>query len=168
MGLDINAYSHLRPVGRHSKDWCDDDHIRAFSYNEFPRSFRGIPVLGYEIRSSRVLDGGCYEVTAATETVEFRAGSYGGYGMWRDHLMRTYNPDCEWDKPFYELIWFADNEGVIGPEAAADLYADFCEHADVYAATESDPREQQYMQQKYQYWMRACELAKEDGLIQFH
>lgn len=47
MGLDITAYSHLTPVGRHTENWCPDEtHIRAYTYNTFTASFRGLPILG--------------------------------------------------------------------------------------------------------------------------
>ena len=42
MGLDITAYSHLKPAGIHEK-WADEDahyeqHIEAFAYDCFPTS----------------------------------------------------------------------------------------------------------------------------------
>ena len=141
MGLDITAYSDLKYIGRHVKDvdlnegeaggpddWCYyDNHVQAFAYTNFPLSFRGIPILGELATSpgSTFLVGGCYETTDATETHHFQAGSYSDYNWWRSDLARQFNPtagpDIGQDLPFYELIWFADNEGCIGPEAAADL-----------------------------------------------
>lgn len=95
MGLDITAYSHLKHVGKHAKDpalnegepggvddWCYyDNHVQ-----------------------------GCYEVTDETVTHGFCAGSYGGYNRWRQNLQDQFNPSREPNGPFYELIWFADNE----------------------------------------------------------
>jgi hypothetical protein len=72
------------------------------------------------------------------------------------------------DKPFYELIWFADNEGTIGPEAAADLLVDFREHAEAYADANRDVAKSQFFREKYAEWTRACELAANGGLIVFH
>jgi hypothetical protein len=192
MGLDITAYSHMIHVGKHEKDralnegepgglddWCYyENHAQAFAYDSFPRSFRGIPILSTRTigGNAKFLEGGCFEVTDKTETHEFRAGSYGGYGHWRQDLARQFNPapilglregmqQPDPDLPFYELIWFADNEGSIGPEAAADLLADFQEHADRY-----DPADDQlgYMRRKYVDWTRAFELAAQDGLVHFH
>lgn len=133
MGLDITAYSNLKHVGKHVKDtelnegepggaddWCYyDGHVQAMAYDSFPQSFRGITVLGVKVAgASKFLDGGCYETTAETHTHGFRAGSYTGYNRWREDLQRQFNPGRDPEKPFYELIWFADNEGTIGPEAA--------------------------------------------------
>lgn len=176
MGLDITAYSKLKHVGKHEKDpdrnegepggvddWCYyENHVQAVAYDSFPQSFRGIPILGEKVGSDyRFLDGGCYEVTDETQTHGFRAGSYGGYNGWRQNLQDQFNPSCEPDAPFYELIWFADNEGCIGPDAARDLLADFREHEGnynpFYVANDT-----------YSDWMRACELAADGGVIRFH
>ncbi len=193
MGLDITAYSRLKHVGNHEKDaalnegepgggaddWCYyDGHVQAVAYDCFPQSFRGIPVVGEKTgRDCRFLVGGCYEITDETETIAFRAGSYGGYSAWRKDLASQFNPveygiesgrptmsEPDPDKPFYELIWFADNEGSIGPEAAADLLADFREHADRYVKPEGEWT----TPTRYENWTRACELAADSGLIRFH
>lgn len=175
MGLDITAYSNLKPIGKHAEDWCGDDsydkdynrvHVQAYAYECFPQSFRGIAVLGTrQVSGSSFLEGGCYAITAETKTHAFRAGSYGGYNQWRADLSRQFNPGPDPDPalPFFELIWFADNEGCIGPEAAADLLADFREHADAY-----DPGEAGWWRQKYADWTCACELAADGGLVDFH
>lgn len=191
MGLDITAYSRLKHVGKHEKDpklnegqfgglddWCYyDGHVQAFAYDCFPQSFRGIPILGDMVDGNKFLVGGCYEQTEDTQTLGFRAGSYGGYSAWRLDLASQFNPveygietgrptmsEPDPDKPFYELIWFADNEGSIGPEAAADLLADFREHADRYVKPEGEWA----TPTRYENWTRACELAADSGLIRFH
>lgn len=167
MGLDITAYSHLKHVGKHVDGWCEDydSHVQAFAYDDFPQSFRGIPVLGTEQYSGggAFLFGGCYEFTAETERHGFRAGSYTGYNQWRSDLQQQFNPERDPDGPFYELIWFADNEGCIGTEAARDLLADFEQHAATYRSPEIWG---QY--EKYADWTRAFRLAASDGLVSFH
>jgi hypothetical protein len=177
MGLDITAYSNLKSIGRHVEfgEWCeDDDHITAYAYDSFPRSFRGIEVLG---EHDHLLHGGCFIETEATETIGFRAGSYGGYNAWRQDLADQFNPvECQIeggrpsmtepdpDKPFYELIWFADNEGSIGPEAAKDLLEDFQTHAAAYIR----PDLYEWYPHVYANWTRAFELAADGGLVRFH
>jgi hypothetical protein len=171
MGLDITAYSRLKQVGRHTADWCEDDsHVSAYAYSDFPRSFRGIPVLGTRTSSGfggamTFLEGGCYELTSETEVHAFRAGSYGGYNQWRADLQEQFNPGRDPDGPFYELIWFADNEGSIGPDAARDLLTDFEQHAARYDPPGDFP---EYARGKYADWMRACALAADGGLVRFH
>lgn len=185
MGLDITAYSHLRHIGKHTKDaalngdepgglddYCHyETHVNAYAFSCFPRSFRGIPVLGTERSSGgdhTFVLAGCFEVTAATETHRFRAGSYGGYNAWRCDLARQFNPsagpETGAELPFYELIWFADNEGCISSEAAAALLADFETHADQYRPEGYED----YFRQKYEDWTNACRLASDSGLIEFH
>lgn len=170
MGLDITAYSRLKPVGKHTDDWCEESyddnfnrvHVQAFAYSDFPQSFRGIPILGTK---ATFIQGGCFAVTEETKTHAFRAGSYGGYNHWRADLQKQFNPMRNEAGPFYELIWFADNEGCIGPDAAKDLLADFREHADRYDPGTEHP---DYFRQKYQDWTTAFELAADGGLVDFH
>lgn len=172
MGLDITSYSKLQRIGKHFEGpWCSDydgQHIQAFAYAAFPRSLRGVPYLAPEVSrdGTEFLAGGCYQTTEATKTYPFSAGSYVGYGLWRADLAEQFNPDADPEGPFFELIYFADNEGVIGPEAAADLLADFREHAERYLS----PGEQagEYYRDRYRDWTRAFELAADDGLVVFH
>jgi hypothetical protein len=160
MGLDITAYSHLRALGRHTSEWCTEkEHIAVYAYGWFPESFRGIPVLD---RDDELLHGGCYEMTAESSTYAFRAGSYTGYNLWRDQLRLQYNPETDPAGPFYELIWFADNEGSIGELAAAELLADFRAHEATYHAPEP------WYRDKYVAWTGAFELATHGGLVRFH
>lgn len=184
MGLDISAYSRLESVGLcpdMPDGWCVvDDHIRAYVYDCFPASFRGVPVLRQELYGhEEFLDGGCYRQTPATVSHGFRAGSYGGYGLWRRDLADQFNPapeergadglrySTEPDPalPFYELIWFADNEGTLGPETCADLLGDFrqCEGKYSPALARAD-----YAVARYRDWMRAVELGADGGLVVFH
>jgi hypothetical protein len=93
-----------------------------------------------------------------------RAGSYSGYNAWRADLQRQFNPAVDEDGPFFELIYFADNEGCIGPEAAKDLLEDFRLHFERYmSGAHAD-----YFTAKYQDWTRAFELAADGGLVDFH
>jgi len=180
MGLDITAYSNLKHIGKHEKDpaknegedggiddWCYyEDHIQAFAYDSFPASFRGIPILGTNTSGgAKFIEGGCYEITDETETHGFRAGSYTGYHDWRADLQQQFNPERDPDGPFYELIWFADNEGCIGPDAARDLLADFERHAARYRSPVSWGK---YGREKYADWTRAFRLAADGGVVRFH
>jgi hypothetical protein len=164
MGLDITAYSQLERIGLHEKDrdlnegepgglndYCyNDGHVNAYAYDSFPQSFRGLEVLSIrDYPGARFMEGGCYGITPKTEAHAFRAGSYAGYNAWREDLQKQFNPSRNPDGPFYELIWFADNEGCIGPDAARDLLTDFREHADRYVP------QWPWAEAKYQDWTRA-------------
>lgn len=164
MGLAITAYSKLTPVGHLVLPWCGEGghgHIDVFAYDAFPQSFRGIEVVGTE---PGFLRGGCYQPTDKTERHSFAAGSYSSYNGWRDDLQQQFNPDLQPDAPFYELIWFADNEGAIGPEAATDLLVDFQRHHDQYSPSAEWAS---YYRQVYADFARAVELAASGGLVEF-
>jgi hypothetical protein len=178
MGLDITGYSRLKHVGKHEKDSARNEgepgglddfcyyegHVQAYAYKGFEQSFRGIPILGEDAQHGFIV-GGCYEITAATKTHGFRAGSYGGYGTWRADLQAQFNPARHPDKPFYELIFFADNEGCIGPDAAKDLLEDFRYWSDHYRPpADWHPS----YRDVYRDWLRAFELAADGGLVYFH
>jgi hypothetical protein len=181
MGLDITAYSNLTYVGHHA-EWADEDahydqHHEAYAYLGFPHALLGIPNVsekqGY---SETFLSGGCFETTEKTESYRFRAGSYSGYSRWRQDLAARFNPyrdggrgEPDPEKPFYELIWFADNEGTIGQLAAVNLLVDFRQHEAAYqAAHASGTYEGDWFHESYADWTRACELAADGGLIDFH
>lgn len=166
MGLDITAYEHATLTPPHPKnDDCwdrEDHHVFAFIiHGSFTQSAAGL-----------TLDR-CYAVS--DKKVDFRAGSYTGYSHWRDQLARNalgvesssavaHNLDRWRDRPFFELIWFADNEGTIGPVAAAHLATDFAEHrAQMLPLFDSD-----YDREKYDTWAEALTLAADTGLVQFH
>lgn len=181
-GLDITAYSHMQAIGLHTKDpklnegepcgiddWCFyDDHFEVFAYADFPRSFRGFATVATPNRGGGFIYAGCYQTTADTVTHDFHAGSYGGYNRWREDLRNQFNPGHDPNGPFYELIWFADNEGSIGPEAAADLLVDFRTHADEYAGRHPHPGVDDWYKASYVDWTRAFELAADGGLVRFH
>lgn len=85
-------------------------------------------------------------VYRAHELARFSAGSYSGYGEWRDWLAKLAGyaalPAAEGDRlpghdhargcwklatsgPFYELINFTDCDGILGTEACQKLAQDF-------------------------------------------
>lgn len=176
MGLDITAYSYLRHIGLHEKDpdlnggetdgwYCyRDGHHTAFAYKGFEASFRDIPILGQD---DTFIYGGCYEDTENTDEHSFRAGSYGGYNQWRDDLRVQFNPEVKPELPFYELIYFADNEGTIGPKACRDLAYDFNTNREAYFALTGTGYDGRYDQELYDRWTVAMMLGESDGLVRF-
>jgi hypothetical protein len=161
MGLDISAYQNLEFVkGRDSAtddDW--DNYISIYVNPDFPGRAGSL--------HSGFYNGQCVH--------SFRAGSYGGYNVWRERLSRLVLdvlPNAIWTnfkafagKPFVELIHFSDCEGAIGPGVSAKLAGDF-------AAWEGEARdawgEDSYDFQKYMDWQRAFDLASLGGAVEFH
>lgn len=183
MGLDISAYSKITPDPHETPDgWCDryeeDDggwHRQPFVYSAHVASGRGLSVdREVVVRGQRFLVGPC--VRAGGDEIGFRAGSYTGYNNWRHELCMAAlgkgplvvwnHPEDYLDSPFYELIHFADNEGCIGPEAAADLSTDF----QMYRHTVRPLLHAKFERygQTYDDFAQAFELAAGTGVVIFH
>jgi len=173
MGVCIRAYSRMALTPEHerqNKHWCDlretEDHYVAFT-DGFPHSLRGLT------------EGRCYAPTPDTKTHEILDMSYTGYNGWREELTRAVHR-CEPEKiwrnkdtnlALYEIINFSDCEGYIGPDAAADLLADFM---DDYL----HDRYQQHLDASEDTWVKALasvwdswitglRLAVDGGLIRY-
>jgi hypothetical protein len=185
MGLDIIAYSKLEPIAESELPEDPDErweqgYVHAFAYASFPRSTRGL--VGHDTQGGdegEWIAESWYRPTDGTEMHSFAAGSYSGYsefrrmlaGMLGHDVAEYWNDPSLADEPMYELINFADNEGCIGPDAAADLLADFREHRERWVAhiEQSDAKPMlDYYVGKYDDWITAFELAADGGLVAFH
>lgn len=138
------------------------------------------PLAGYSGSSFKT--GGCFAVTDKTEISYLHAGSYTGYNRWRADLAERFNPYRTGvenavevalpptpEGPFYELIWFADNEGVIAELAAAKLLGDFRAHRVEYMAAHAGTDSvAEFHRRRYDGWLRCFELAADGGLVDFH
>lgn len=169
MGLDISVYSKVKLVEPQPE--CEDtpDDMTHLVVNpDFPERADGIASGYYEFEKD---DG-------------FAAGSYSGYNKWREILAilagypaiqyksswetvphMSHSAAC-WERasgPFYELIHFADNEGVIGPVTAKKLAADFAEYQ-----AKVDQLSDDLFKRKYADWRRAFELASDSGAVAFY
>ena len=116
----------------------------------------------------------------------FHAGSYSGYGVWREKLAqlagyeaipytKSYGDRIEfmsysaaaWKSkggPFWELINFSDCEGYIGSEDAAKLYKDFVDHAK--KAKKMFKHDPDFMQ-RYNSWKKVMKIVSKGGLVRF-
>lgn len=195
MGLDISAYRKLVPAsgavlddGGYPVDWEKYRSISQPLLNFSNDSF------GQPPRAGDLAKG----VYAFSESMGFRAGSYSGYGSWRDWLAKAMGHGSAqkvWDRvdhdgyctePFDELICFADNEGVIGPTVAAKLAKDFADHDERVKQFCGAPPGWQvpppgvngegagigaqnlYNLYKYAEWRKAFEMAADGGMVEFH
>lgn len=112
----------------------------------------------------------------------FDAGTYGGYGVWRNQLAvtagwpeGTHEPhraskdshaSSAWaatEGPFWELIEFSDCEGVIGAAVSAKLARDFAEHQG-----KADQHPDPHFRALYAEWRNAFEKASDRGCVKFH
>lgn len=167
MGLDITAYEHAAPY--EGPVLSDDDMWDA----------EDVRLVGVEIDRWRPMIAPLPEgwVSVSGAAYSFRAGSYSGYGSWREQLCLAalgVNPNRVWEnpsayagRPFVELIDFTDCDGEIGGVTAAKLARDFEEQRDlvlVFRISDVDG----WFEQKYDDWAAAFALAADDGLVVFH
>lgn len=169
MGLDITAYRKLTPAPDAAReDGCMVDWEKHFDAHTASIEFTEENWPGH---SAGIQPGMAYSFA---DKHHFRAGSYGGYGAWRNWLAQVAGwrsaeecweapPGQQHAKPFFELIHFADNEGVIGPKVAAKLAKDF---ADNQKRAEETGDEWEIAQ--YRHWRKAFEMAADDGAVEFH
>jgi hypothetical protein len=169
MGLDVTAYRKLRKIETQmfDADGRPDHGTRLRINPHFPDRAEGIE------------DGAVYDYE---DSIDFRAGSYGGYNAWREQLAKLvgypltehrdhggaivmrHAASC-WNGatgPFSELINFADNDGVIGPVVSKKLAADFARFEQQAKATAT------WFAESYGLWKRAFEMAADGGAVEFH
>jgi hypothetical protein len=103
------------------------------------------------------------------ESMQFRAGSYGGYNEWRNSLaaMVGTTPKTAWageyQGPFAELINFSDCEGVIGATVCRKLAEDFKAQQ-----TKADTWDDEWFRERYALWRQAFEMGADNGAVSFH
>jgi hypothetical protein len=146
--------------------------------DEFSRDFETLDAEGEVVRvlvnnsfvSHDHLTDGIYRYDG--KSMDFRVGSYGTYNGFRNDialLVHKVNSGVIWKNPeiykgsaFYELINFSDCEGVIGPDTAGKLLSDFKRHREEFML-ERDVWEGE----TYDLWIKALEIASNDGLLIF-
>lgn len=159
MGLDITALRKATYVGRDGDG--DEMYEKGYHYAWINTDFPGHA------------DGRETGYYSAEDSLSFRAGSYSGYNHWRNqlaHMAHGVQADTIWrrpqdymTKPFFGLINFADNEGIIGPATAKRLAEAFAQYNDKARAYDDGE-----FYTLYQYWHVAFLAAADDGLVIFH
>jgi hypothetical protein len=163
MGLDIVAYSRVElvGVGIDNEEFADQENLCAAYATDFPEQID-------------VLLEGMYKVEGDSHC--FHAGSCGSYGDWRKQLANMIGTTAEkiWADPtqklpFVELIWFADNEGTIGPHTSMKLHKDFVDNLDkAKEFSVTLPFEgAAYFMELYNDFLKAFELASDCGFVKF-
>jgi hypothetical protein len=169
MGLDITAWQKVRRLTTKSdgtfEEWLGDEEETTQFYvvEKFAAAADGFM-------------SGAYAVTG--DAIEFQAGSYGAYNIWRDQLAQLVghkDAAAVWASPkpgpFIELINNADNEGTIGPKTSAKLARDFAEWADrvpAFARTIDDGPSRDWFVSRYKLWWDAFTLAAGEGAVELH
>ena len=175
MGLDINVYTNLTPyTGTLDKDGYPTENNVVRIYNSDWFIGREHPFILNQLYIGDDMDD-----------LGFRAGSYSGYGEWREQLAtlagyekilttpsyrEPYLSACasarnKTSGPFYELINFSDCEGILGTTTCLKLAKDFAEYQ-ILADKIKDTFNR--FNDLYSNWRIACEIAgNHNGCIQF-
>ena len=193
MGLDISAISKLKPIEipEGIEKWSDEYYdwekdIGGNVWNLQPNSW-------FPEQSEGIYEG---TTQSEGEYFGFRAGSYSGYGEWREDLARAagyiggaqevwgeFENEPSGDvyaKPFTDLINFSDADGVIGPIVSEKLYNDFVNYEDKIMKIvdhwylkmdpdkEYDTDSVKWFRAKYNDWKQAFNVARNNGAVIFH
>lgn len=162
MGLVITAFERVELVSTDVKSEEDPSRdkglVLLYPNQDFPAQADGLVKGIYRFRG---------------RTVDVSCGSYHSYDFGRKLLAKMVGRDLEgpWkgtdaaDVPFYELLNFADNEGVIGPKTSAKLATDFDAHAAGAATWHNDAWTAWYGKLR-----EAFHVASESGAgaVEFH
>lgn len=170
MGLDITAYQNVEfvkpeeePGEVYEQDDAGQPVVKLLPDTEFKAQMDG-------------LVPGFYRVSG--NSFGFKAGSYIWYGGWREWLANQVGASfwkrtaMAWAHPtplqpiqkihaFYELVWFSDCEGTIGPETCRKLAGDFAYYDNKVQGDEQQMR-------LYRNFERAFVLAAGSGAVSFH
>jgi hypothetical protein len=161
MGLDITAYSNV--VKAENPDY---DEYEGFEFIVYDNGFNQYSPLEKDIG---------YD---AEDEFGFRAGSYSGYGVWRNWLCQLVhgvtseelweNIDDYKGKAFVELINFSDCEGTLGTDVCKKLLKDFSDNQDLMSELDNDDEAMSYFISSYYKWKEAFVYGADDGCVQFH
>lgn len=183
MGLDVTAYRRVtkldvifdedgESLDKSTLEYADHD-VRVYANPDFPGREEGVE------------DGAAY---SAVEQMGFCAGSYIGYGAWREELAKlagypkspvdrgfgdsiTMHSGGAWAAdggPFWELINFSDCEGVIGSIVSAKLAKEFAEWDERAKQHDEACEMNGRLYGRFQLFRKAFEMAADGGLVRFH
>ena len=114
------------------------------------------------------------DIVCSCGEISFRAGSYTGFGTWREalastvginlHYIRGYGGDGEldYDAPFVELLNHSDCEDELTPDQCRRLLEDFEEYAENFRE-HVDDKNREYYVAKYILWHEAVKHSAENG-----
>jgi len=191
MGLDISVYTRLQPfdLPEGIEPWSDEYYDWEVDA-DIPEDMNVLSLYqgGYwgEDRYGKYPPG-----TYLAENVDgFRAGSYSGYGEWRNTLAKVGasfpgGSHEAWeneggDYPFEELINFSDAEGYIGAPVTDKLCEDFVNLEEdvmdivdkawlkIHPTIELTGDDKDWFLAKWNDWKGAMCMASQDGVVMWH
>lgn len=169
MGLDITVYKNVKPLIKDGEH-VHGDYDRDLLEEEFSDLYMFTAFVITPEWNDRIKNFNIDYYYYGEPVYEFGYG-YSYHSNFRNKLgLLVGLADGEWlditnDKPFFEICQFADNEGVMDFECAAELYKDFLEYKEKAYELYADD---EWLLRRYEDWLEATRLAKEDGAIDFH
>ncbi len=175
MGLDIVAYERLELKAQDMDEREVYDLVEKL-WDDGVQSVTLWPSMDFTERAAPLVvpsaKGKATVYACSGAELDFRAGSYGGYGAFREWLCRLASipePRVQWAAPekyaglpFFELVNFSDCEGVIGSIACAELAKDFATYQE-----QANAANDEWLTPLYAKWRQAFELAAKDGCVRF-
>lgn len=175
MGLDITAYANITIAGPDDAPFDETGEVR---YDDGWEQF----FVNYDFpaQADDIKNGHAYRYQ---DDKCFHAGSYFGYGQWRNKLAELAGyPESEdssnqfkhsayvWEhpelleqkSPFVELINFTDCDGIIGPKTSAKLAQDFDNYMDKASQVNDE-----WFFCLYKQWANAFHFAANNGAVKF-
>lgn len=165
MGLDIRGCSNIRFISEEYPEGLPfDEKLKLVSVfdEDFPEYVDG-------------LRNGYY---SCEEAYHFHGGSYSGWGCRRRQLCEWHykippetvweNPELYKGQPFFEIIYFTDCDGTIGPITSAKLLNDFLGLRGQMEEDFKDEIDNGYgIHSLFSDMIRALTLASQNGCLRF-
>lgn len=179
MGLDVTAYSNIKPLRPYRDGDIDYDagERHVFTFSAFPHAAAGLvdATVQSPTHDDLVADY-VYDVNGG-EAHSWSCRAYSHYNRFRASLATFvgYEPEDAWDdpegfsdRPFFELVDFSDCDGCIGPVASRALLEDFTAHRDAYRALYYDAGDGYSFASLYEEFIEGLRLAADNGILRFH
>jgi hypothetical protein len=161
MGLDVTVYQNIQVLNPTNKEIEDMDYdFIAFVIDD-----------AFKPRIKNLIEDAFYSGDNVYDDISY---AYSYHSRFRNMLGILIGlKNSEWTdgeklKPemdFFELLWFADNEGCIDWETSEKLYNDFKRNQE--KANELFGYDEDFIF-NYERWTKAFYLGKEKGVIKFH
>ena len=188
MGLDISVVKNLKPI--EIPEGIEDFSNEYYEWEEETYPFLEVWHLDQVGPWGKLRYGHYPPGTYVGEPLEgFRAGSYTGYGQWRDTLAKVGagfvgGSEEAWSSggsgyPFEELINYSDADGYIASPVTDKLCQDFTNFQDemedvvdkawlkIHPRIELDGDEKDWFLEKWDVWKNAMCEASQDGAVIF-
>lgn len=196
MGLDITAYKNIEKVEVIEHEISNEDYtdIEIEVLNNAKTSVFKVYELSYFKEHLGSLEENSYYVYE--DDFDMRAGSYSGYGNWRNELARVVckvhniepinvdpykkHDDNGRDRTFSETIWNLPSDTTIPlykfinfSDCEGFIGTEYCkiiyqELLDIENNFKEENSNNEYFIRKFDEWLIAFEYGSENGCIQFH